>query len=332
MWNMLQCAVQGRGHIRENIPCQDKTYVLSENDVCVIALADGAGSAKMSHYGAAYVTRYICDELAGGFERYFAEEDGVAIKRKLVDDLLTGLTRVATAQKCEVKDLASTLLAAAVKDGRYLLIHIGDGVIGYLRGEELKVASGPENGEFANTTTFVTSGDVLKTMEIKKGNLGSISGFALMSDGTGSSFYDKRDGSLASGLKKMMKLSRIMDRDCLEDEIIRSFETEVKNHTMDDCSLVFVVAEDASFQGYSSLKREEKERLLGYEKRRLSRKRLQRFDSILSYLRTPHALCSISRKIHLREKYTRKYMEILLSRHLIVQDHGKYKTAIIMSR
>ena len=31
MWKVVQCAVQGRGHIKESIPCQDKThYIIDE--------------------------------------------------------------------------------------------------------------------------------------------------------------------------------------------------------------------------------------------------------------------------------------------------------------
>ena len=60
MWNVIQCAAQGRSHIKSDIPCQDKTYSAFDNDTQVIALADGAGSAKLSHYGAETVTKFIC--------------------------------------------------------------------------------------------------------------------------------------------------------------------------------------------------------------------------------------------------------------------------------
>ena len=38
MWNIIQCAVKGRSHEKVNMPCQDKTYALFENDVQTIAL------------------------------------------------------------------------------------------------------------------------------------------------------------------------------------------------------------------------------------------------------------------------------------------------------
>ena len=77
MWNIIQCAVKGRSHEKVNMPCQDKTYALFENDVQTIALADGAGSAKLSHFGAETVTRCICEEMVQKFDDYFNNEDGI---------------------------------------------------------------------------------------------------------------------------------------------------------------------------------------------------------------------------------------------------------------
>ena len=43
LWKSVCCAVQGRGHAKNNIPCQDKVAKLEANGVHVIVLADGAG-------------------------------------------------------------------------------------------------------------------------------------------------------------------------------------------------------------------------------------------------------------------------------------------------
>lgn len=79
------------------------------------------------------------------------------------------LTEEAEKHRCNIHDLACTLLLAAVSENRFLLAHIGDGVIGYLDGDTLKVASVPDNGEFANETTFVTSDKAAETMRLFKG-------------------------------------------------------------------------------------------------------------------------------------------------------------------
>lgn len=69
----------------------------------------------------------------------------------LIEKIHSQLRELAEDMECEMRDLASTLLFTAVRNGNYILCHIGDGVLGYLKDGELKVASKPENGEFANT-------------------------------------------------------------------------------------------------------------------------------------------------------------------------------------
>lgn len=100
MWNAIQCAVQGRSHIKSGIPCQDKTYSVVDDNIQVIALADGAGSAKFSHYGAEAVTKFICLELVEKFDTYFATENGVAVKQEILERVLKNLST--TAKKIRV--------------------------------------------------------------------------------------------------------------------------------------------------------------------------------------------------------------------------------------
>lgn len=222
MWKMVQCAVQGRSHIKTDIPCQDKTFTLVKNGVNVIALADGAGSAKRSHFGAERITRFICDDFSENFDSYFATEDGASVKKELVSKIVVELDNLSKELSCSLKELASTLLFAAVKENRFILSHIGDGVIGYLKDNDLKIASQPENGEFTNTTVFTTSKDVLETMKLIKGNIGDIQGFVLMSDGTEVSLYNKREKKLADVLKKIMSLCLMISPEKIEEQLIGS--------------------------------------------------------------------------------------------------------------
>lgn len=332
MWNSVQCAVQGRGHIKTDTPCQDKTYHICENGVHVIALADGAGSAKMSHYGAELVTKQICELLANKFDVYYDEPDGVAIKKVVIGYLIGNLDKLATELECETRDLASTLLVVAVHDDKFIIIHIGDGVIGYIKNNELKIASHPENGEFVNTTIFVTSKDALQTMKLMKGQLNGITGFALMSDGTETSLYNKREKCLAQALKRLMDLSQIMDIECLQRELEKSFEKVIKNATTDDCSLIYLVEEDASFKGYSHLSMKEKREFLQLKDRRNYEKRLKRYDEIIMYTCIPKSISQISKKIRLKKKFCRKHIRLLMNKNMLVMDNGMVRTSVIMDK
>lgn len=132
MWQFVCCEVQGSGHKKSRIPCQDKTFMLAKNGVYVIALADGAGSASLSHYGAERVVRDMSVYIAEHFLELLNCNDGRKVKEELIEMLQTNLTEEANSRKCDVCDLSSTLLAAAVHENDFILAHIGDGVIGYL--------------------------------------------------------------------------------------------------------------------------------------------------------------------------------------------------------
>ncbi|MBQ6106806.1 MAG: protein phosphatase 2C domain-containing protein [Thermoguttaceae bacterium] len=332
MWKLVKCAVQGRGHVKAGTPCQDKVCTYTGNGVSVIALADGAGSARLSHFGAQRVTQFVCEEFSDHFDDWFQEPDGVLVKKQLVQKILEQLTDLRQELNCELRDLASTLLVVAAKEDCFLLIHIGDGVIGYWRDGELKVASHPENGEFANITFFTTSSNAISTMKIAKGNLGNIAGFVLMSDGTAESFYSHQTSSLAGVLAKIMKMTLIFPQEKIEKDLLESFEQVVIQRTHDDCSLALMVRPTDSFTGFEDLSQEEKCDVL--EINMLTpdiKKKLARYTKIMRMInrRPSCTLVSLSREIHLKPKYTRKYLMNVLRCGLIQScKNGHYKSSV----
>ena len=332
MWSSVQCAVQGRSHVISNTPCQDKTFHMSEDDTEVIALADGAGSAKLSHFGAELVTKRICELLVKQFRIYYGETDGATIKRVIVAYLIDELEKLAKEHNCEVNDLASTILAVAVHKDRFIIIHIGDGVIGYVKNGELKIASHPDNGEFVNTTIFVTSKNALSSMKLIKGQLNGITGFVLMSDGTEASLYSKRNKCLAPVLKKLMNLSQSMESFYLQNEIKNSFEQVVAKATTDDCSLIFLVEEDYTFPGYNKLTIEQKCALFHLQECRDYKRRLKKFDAIVKYACLPRTVSQISKSIYVKKKYCYKHIDYLIQRNLLVSNNGLIHTAVIMDK
>lgn len=240
MWKVMKSAVQGIGHIDKDIPCQDKVYDLTENDVTTIALADGCGSAKLSHYGAEIVTRYICEYFCKNFDSIFNDDDGINVKKTVMSNITGQLNELAKSKECDIKDLASTLLFVSVKENHFILAHIGDGIIGYLKGDELKVAQMPKKEGAVNETFFTTSSIALQQMQLIKGNLDSISGFVLMSDGTEVSLYDKRKEQLADIIKKLMLMCNTHRPEVIEKMLQLSFESTIKQKTTDDCSIVIM--------------------------------------------------------------------------------------------
>jgi len=257
MFKQLRLQLRGRSHLKSETPCQDATYYDSNGEVQVIALADGAGSARFSGYGAQTVTQKACKYLIANFHNMLDCDNGAKVKTDLINYLLSVLEeRKEKVQKkpehfdCTLKDLASTFLMVAVSEKEFILAHIGDGVIGYVKNGELKVASAPDNDEFANVTTFVTSGNALGSMRLIKGKLQGISGFILMSDGTENSLYNKQTGELSTACTKLIdvvakspsiqKQKRHNQKPRHKAEIEQLFESKIRENTSDDCSVAIL--------------------------------------------------------------------------------------------
>ncbi|MGP1457694.1 MAG: PP2C family serine/threonine-protein phosphatase [Treponema sp.] len=334
MWNVIQCAIAGRGHSIEGKPCQDKTFSLSKDNCTIAALADGAGSVSHSHFGAENVVHHICTNFTSNFDFYFQENDGTIIKKDILSRIVDSLKIIATEYNCMLKDLASTLLVVAIKEENYILLHIGDGVIGYAKNGELKVASKPNNGEFVNTTVFTTSENALYSMKLIKGSLGAIDGFVLMSDGSETTLYQKKENRIAPAIKSIMNMMQIIPLEKIQSQLNESFKQLVTPATQDDCSIAIAVKENKTFCGYANMSIIEKYCLLQLDyTKKSSKKRFQRYNALLFFLETEKSLSKSSTHIHLKPKYTkRKYINKLLELNLIEKNKKNYKTILILEK
>lgn len=237
MWKSSNYEVIGRYHLKHGLPCQDKTLRLDHDGVSIIALADGAGSAKDSEAGAKAAVESAAHFVGRNFDALVNTADGSDVKLQIYETVISKLQEVSQFMECQITDLASTLLLAAVKDDAFLIVHIGDGVIGYLENSELKVASSPQNGEFANETVFMTSVGAQQMINITKGKIGQIEGFVLMSDGTASSFYNHKRGQLAAPLKSIFKKNSLLSNVDATHWLKGIFDEFIVTRTTDDCSI-----------------------------------------------------------------------------------------------
>lgn len=236
LWKNAGACVQGRSHLGSNIPCQDKIYFLERRGTCAIALADGAGSCKLSHVGAEVVAREICNLLVSRFDELRKYEPEKS-KKVLLTEILEVLEQKRRELAVPQRELASTLLFVAVKNGKFLAGHLGDGIIGMVNNRAPLVLSAPERGEFANTTTFVTSADARNNFRLYHGGTKKLEGFIMMSDGTGESLYDKRNNALAPAVLQMLEWLEQYPAEKVAQAIRNNLDGVIKQTTHDDCSL-----------------------------------------------------------------------------------------------
>lgn len=208
------------------------------------ALADGAGSRARSELGAEAVVRASLRLLTGQFDELYEMccRDIVEARRHIHDHLMRVLQKQATRHACDVDELASTVLFVAHKGNRFIAGHLGDGVIVQVDGNgTVSTLSHPENGEYANTTVFVTDSSAAEKIRLYHGHSPQrLAGFALMSDGCAESLYDKRSGAPAAAISKLVEWNGDLSRKKMVGVLNSNMQQAFSRKTADDCSLAVI--------------------------------------------------------------------------------------------
>ena len=209
-----------------------------------VALADGAGSCSKAEVGAETVVRTTLRMLSSQFDELYnmcanAEESA---RHHIYTRLLGSLRRAASRHECEIRALASTLIFVAHKGNRFLAGHIGDGLIARI--DEAGTAhtlSPPDNGEFANTTVFVTDPTAASRLRLFHGEPEqTTAGYAVMSDGCAESLYDKRTGRPAPAIGKLLSWNHELSRTKMDGILATNLEQIFSRKSADDCSLALL--------------------------------------------------------------------------------------------
>jgi hypothetical protein len=165
MWRHFCSSVRGTSHESGGLRCQDASLLVlcdARAETLVLALSDGAGSARHAEQGAALVVR-IWSET---FSRLLADRpDPAAVLEACaassVEEILCRIAkevaREAAALGALPEDFSATLLGAVLTPSNALLAQVGDGCWVGLVEEGLSCLTWPLGGEFAGQTTFATS-------------------------------------------------------------------------------------------------------------------------------------------------------------------------------
>jgi hypothetical protein len=253
-WVPASAAVIGSGHEAKNLPCQDYAAGKRRKGATAICLADGAGSAMRSDKGAECCVETVLDYLCDYFDELFSYDKSV-IASGILTAVLRELQLMANSVDANIKEFASTLLFAVVKDNKLVAGHLGDGVIGYDQKNSIKVLSHPVRGEFANETIFTTSNGAVDKFKIFKGTIEEVNSFILMSDGSAESLYLRSDSSLAPAVGTFWDWLKSNPASVVEVALHRNLMDLFREQTADDCSVAIlkkVSIDMAEFEEHSA--------------------------------------------------------------------------------
>jgi hypothetical protein len=235
------CAfVAGREHLKTQTPCQDFVAARESNEVTCISLANGADSRASSAIGAQIAVTATLAFVCKNFESLWQNMDKHNAKaaQRLVNRCLDAFRRKSAKLGGEINDLACSLSFVAYSRGRYLAGHLGDGVIASADADgQLQALSHPENGEPANSTLFLTDHKAASRLRLYRGQIEATIGFAIMSDGTAESLYDKASGAPAPAIQKLLELNATLPRKKMKELLADNLQQSIASKTENDCSL-----------------------------------------------------------------------------------------------
>ncbi|MCX8069402.1 MAG: protein phosphatase 2C domain-containing protein [Thermodesulfovibrionales bacterium] len=157
---ILGLSVAGSFHLKEGLPCQDAcAYKIYDGRIGFIAVADGLGSASLSHIGARLSVESAikkASELI--YTNPFLLRE---IPLKMIESARLCLKNKAEELGIEVSDLATTLITVIFDNNSLRSAQIGDGAIVVQSEGQLEIISYSSHSEYANEVIPVTSDEYL---------------------------------------------------------------------------------------------------------------------------------------------------------------------------
>lgn len=209
MWKFGFASVAGTAHVKSATPLQDFSlaqtiFDLHGEEILIAVASDGAGSAANSQTGA----RLACETLLQDLKSHFADGRGFSeftetFFAEWIETFQHLVNGFAAEAELKPQDFACTLLAAIVGQKQAAFFQIGDGaMVQSLAGEQdlYRCVCWPQQGEYANSTNFLTDADATKKFFFEVTNTATekIEEVALFTDGIQSLVLDYRTRSAHS--------------------------------------------------------------------------------------------------------------------------------------
>ena len=164
IWRVVGAAVAGRSHVEAGRACDDVAAYRVLDSTLLAAVADGAGSAARARHGAQLAVSTSLHALETRVDDgRFADADDMQAALAAAQQ---AIAEEAASAGAHPRDYACTLLLVVAQPRATRVLHVGDGACVASTSSSsstdmtFRVVSWPQNGEYANTTAFITDAGV----------------------------------------------------------------------------------------------------------------------------------------------------------------------------
>ncbi|MFM6189103.1 MAG: PP2C family serine/threonine-protein phosphatase [Planktothrix sp.] len=170
-WQVISASVTGKSHEKQNIPCQDaQGYKRLSDHQLIFAVADGAGSSKLSDLGANLAVKMALITLEEKITMGVQDAEILPWQDYLKAALTAAKTAIeaeAVTQETEIRELATTLILGIATPELVAVAQVGDGaiVVEDKTGNILELTI-PTSGEYLNETVFLIAPNAIETAQI----------------------------------------------------------------------------------------------------------------------------------------------------------------------
>jgi hypothetical protein len=184
-WRALGASVAGAGHRVRGRGCEDAHAVeIAADGVLLLAVADGAGSARLAERGSSLAVAVAMAALRDGAR----VDDALLCARAALED-------EAAASGATLGDLATTLLVVRASADEVATAQVGDGAVVLRRSGGYEVPAPDAKGEYLNETVFLTSSAWRSSMRVACVDGQGVAAVAAMTDGLQLVAFDLASGA-----------------------------------------------------------------------------------------------------------------------------------------
>ena len=171
-WRLVGASVVGTSHLKAGLPCQDAFRYALWPDGVVIAVSDGAGSAKKAAEGSALAVEAaidsLLDALIEGEGEPSTNEAWQGVVRRAFGAARAALMQHALSKNGSIREYDATLMLLILTERYTVGGLIGDCAAVMLdKAGQLATVCRPQMGEYANMTNFLTQPGALQLLDVQ---------------------------------------------------------------------------------------------------------------------------------------------------------------------